>query len=146
MFGRLFGAAVAGAVLLGSVSVLQAQTTPTPSPGVAPTLDSCRDDAIRKGISGDGLSAFLTQCMNQPAQPAGMAGQRASLERCRADAISRNLVGDARNAHIDDCMTQSGAVTSATGTGTYSSCRAQARSQGLIGTQLDEYLNGCVTQ
>jgi hypothetical protein len=143
MFGRLLGAAIAGAVLLAGTSALQAQTTPMPSPGVAPTLDSCRDDAIRQGISGDGLAGFLTRCMNQPASA---SGHRASFERCRSDAVGRGLVGDARADYVDSCMSQSGAMSDTSAVGTYGYCRSEARSRGLMGTQLDDALNQCISR
>jgi len=142
MFGRLLGAAIAGAVLLAGANVLQAQTTPTPGPGVAPTLDSCRGEAVRRGISGDGLAAFLSQCMAQPAAE----GQRAGLDRCRADAISRGLVGEARNMAIDDCMAQSGEAGSDQTAGTYRFCRSQSRAQGITGADLDSFMNSCVVR
>jgi hypothetical protein len=144
MLGRLLGMAVVGIALLAGSGTLQAQTTPMPGPGVAPTLDSCRDEAVRRGISGDGLSAFLTQCMSQPA--AAGTGQRAGLDRCRGDAIGRGLVGEARNTAIDDCMAQSGEMGSPQTAGTYSFCRAQSRAQGIAGTALDQFMNDCVVR
>lgn len=139
MFGRLLGTALVGAMLLAGAGALQAQTV---SPGVAPTLDSCRDEATRRGIRGDGLSGFLTQCMSQPA--AGASGQRAGLDRCRADAIGRGLAGEARNSAIDDCMAQSGEMGNASTAGTYSFCRSQSRAQGISGAALDQFMNNCV--
>jgi hypothetical protein len=140
MVRALLGAAIMGAMLLASTQVLQAQTTPTPGPGVAPTQESCRQEAIRRGISGDGLAAFMSQCISQPAR----AEQRVGLDRCRGEAISRGLVGEARNTAIDDCMAQSGEMGSPQTSGTYSFCRAQARSQGIAGSALDTFLNDCV--
>ena len=136
MFGRLLGAAFAAVMLLASANALQAQNLPT--------LDQCRDEAVRRSITGDRLTAFLNTCLSTPI--ASTSGQRAGLDRCRADAISRNLSGEARNTHIDDCMQQSGATGTTSTTGTYSYCRSQARGQGLSGTQLDQFLDRCVSQ
>lgn len=136
MFGRLLGAAFAVAMLLAGANTLHAQNLPS--------LDQCRDEAVRRGISGDRLTAFLNTCLSTPVT--STSGQRAGLDRCRADAISRNLAGEARNVHIDNCMQQSGATGTANTTGSYSFCRTQARGQGLMGTQLDEFLNRCISQ
>jgi hypothetical protein len=136
MFARALGTILLGVALLAGANALNAQT--------APTLDSCRDEAVRRGISGDGLSAFLTTCMSQPAP--GASSQRASFDRCRSDAVSRNLVGDARMMFIDDCMVRSGAAEPASTDGTYGQCRSQARARGLSGTQLDEFLTQCVVR
>jgi hypothetical protein len=136
MFGRLLGAAFAAVMLLAGASSLQAQNLPT--------LDQCRDEAVRRNIKGYPLTAFLNTCLSTPMT--ATSGQRAGLDRCRADAISRNLVGEARNMHIDDCMQQSGATGTASSTGTYSYCRSQGRGQGLSGAQFDEFLNRCISQ
>jgi hypothetical protein len=144
MFVRALGIMSFGAALLAGANALQAQTATTPSVAQTPSLESCRAEAIRRGISGDGLTQFLNNCMSQPA--GGTSGQRAGYDRCRSDAVSRNLVGDARYTYIDDCMQRAGAMDSATGEGTYPYCRAQARAQLLSGTQLEEFLNGCVSR
>ncbi len=136
MFGRLLGLAFAAAMLLAGANALQAQNLPT--------LDQCRDEAIRRNVTGDRLTAFLNTCLSTPVT--STSGQRAGLDRCRADAISRNLVGEARNIHIDTCMQQSGAASTTNTTGSYGFCRSQARGQGLVGTQLDEFLNRCISQ
>lgn len=144
MFGRLLGAVIVSVVMLAGVNGLQAQTAPAPSPGVGRTLDDCRDDATRRGIRGDGLSAFLTQCMAQPAT--ATSPQRAGLDRCRADAIGRGLVGEARNSAIDDCMAQSGEMGSPQTIGTYAFCRSQSRAQGISGAALDGFMNDCIVR
>jgi hypothetical protein len=142
MFGRLLGSALVAAMLVGGANALQAQTTTT-MPSALPTLDQCRDEAVRRNIKGDGLTAFLNTCLSTPIS--STSGQRAGLDRCRADATSRNLAGEARGNYIDDCMQQSGAMGTTGTTGSYGFCRSQARSQGLVGTRLDEFLNRCIT-
>jgi hypothetical protein len=142
MFGRLLGSALVAAMLLGGANALQAQTTTT-MPSALPTLDQCRDEAVRRNIKGDGLTAFLNTCLSTPIS--STAGQHAGLDRCRNNATSRGLVGEARGRYIDDCMQQSGAMGSASTTGTYGYCRSQARGQNLSGTRLDEFLDRCVT-
>lgn len=144
MFIRALGIMLFGAALLVGANALQAQTTTTPSVAQAPSLESCRAEAIRRGVSGDALTQFLNNCMSQPAT--GTSGQRVGLDRCRSEAVSRNLVGDARATYIDNCMQQSGAAASATDEGTYPYCRAQARARQLSGTQFEEFLNGCVSR
>jgi hypothetical protein len=132
MTARTFAALVFGAASLIAASNANAQQPNQ--------LDQCRDAAVRRGLSGDGLSQFLSQCMAQPAP----TGRQATFASCRSNMVSRGLTGDALYDAIGDCMQGSGSSDAGL-TGTYQQCRSQARAQGLSGMQIDQYLNDCIT-
>jgi hypothetical protein len=140
MIGRTFAIMIGAACLLAASSVGAQQTN---------NLDQCRDEAVRRQVSGDRLSGFLTSCMQEKAaaqtQPSGSMGSRASYDRCRQEGIGRGLTGDALYNSVSDCLSRSGAAD-ASMAGTYQQCRADARARGLGGTQLDDYLNGCIAR
>ena len=139
MIGRTFATMVAAAACLLAASSVGAQTN---------NLDQCRDEAVRRQISGDRLSGFLTSCMQEKAAAQTQSGsmdRRASYDRCRSEGVGRGLTGDALYNSVGDCLSRSGAADSSMA-GTYQQCRADARGRGLSGTQLDEYLNGCISR
>jgi hypothetical protein len=140
MIGRTFFTMIAAVACLAASNAGAQQTN---------NLDQCRDEAVRRQISGDRLSGFLTSCMQEKAatqvQPSGSMGNRVSYDRCRQEGIGRGLTGDALYNSVSDCLSRSGAADASTA-GTYQQCRADARARGLGGTQLDDYLNGCIAR
>jgi hypothetical protein len=141
MISRALASTMIGAAcLLGAASV-NAQTGTTQTN----TYDQCRDEAVRRGISGAGLNEFLNECMRQ--QPAsGSVDRRASYDRCRSDGVARGLSGDALYNSVSDCLQRSGATGSDSMTGTFNECRSQGRARGLIGAAFDEFLDACITR
>jgi hypothetical protein len=141
MISRILASLALGAACLFAAASVDAQQTND--------LDQCRDEAVRRQISGDRLSGFLTNCMQERAamrtQPSGTMDRRVSYDRCRSEGIARGLSGDALYNSVSDCLSRSGAAD-ATMVGTYQQCRADARARGLSGTQLDEYLNSCISR
>ena len=144
MISRALASAIIGVACLAATGKVDAQT------GTVQTnqLDECRDEAIRRQISGDGLSAFLTRCMQEKAAmgTSGSMDRRVSYDRCRSEGIGRGLTGDALYDSVGDCLQRSGAADASTMSGTYQQCRADARARGLSGTLLEEYLNGCIAR
>lgn len=143
MIGRTF-ATLAGAACLFAAATADAQTSTVQTN----QLDQCRDEAVRRQISGTGLSDFLTRCMQEKASmgTGGTMDRRVSYDRCRSDGIGRGLTGEALYDSVGDCLQRSGAADAGTMSGTYQQCRADARARSLSGTQLDEYLNGCISR
>ena len=139
MIGRILAVMVIGAACLFAAGGVDAQTQNN--------LDQCRDEAVRRQISGDRLSGFLTTCMQEKAamQSSGTTTRAASYERCRSESVTRGLTGDALYNAVGDCLSRSGTADTSMA-GTFQQCRADARARGLSGTQFDEYLNGCISR
>jgi hypothetical protein len=139
MNGRTFAA-----LILGAASLIAASNANAQQPN---QLDQCRDEAIRRQISGDRLSGFLTQCMQEKAAggTSGTMDRRASYERCRSEAAGRGFSGDMLYSAVGDCLQRSGSSDANAMSGSYQQCRSNAVARGFSGTQLDQYLRECTT-
>ncbi len=137
MQARVMGLTILGLAMLVGVS---AQTAPAIAQ--ANSLESCRAEAIRRGMSGgDAFAKFMSECTQARS---GTPAQRASFDQCRSDAVAAGHVGEARSDYVDQCMARSGAADDSATPGTYHNCRTQARAQRMSGDALNNFLNDCV--
>jgi hypothetical protein len=109
----------------------------------ANTFESCRSQAIAKGISGEQYGQFLDDCVGEVATAAPPA--QARYAQCRSQARATQGRGEAYGKALDQCMSGSAAGATATG-GTYPDCRSQAAARRLSGDELGKFMEGCVAR
>lgn len=120
------GVAVAG--LIGSSAMAQTLS--------ANAFESCRSQAIAKGVSREEYGQFLDDCVGDVATSASPA--QARYAQCHSQARTTQPRGAAYGKALDQCMSGSAAGATATG-GTYTDCRNHAASRKLSGDELGRF-------
>lgn len=92
--------AAAFVAVLGAAGTTSAQS----AGGANAAYNSCYQQAIAKGLSGDARRVEIDNCLSTPAAQAATPMGR-SYGECRAGAIARGLSGDDLRLYLNSCVT-----------------------------------------